>query len=80
MRMPDVQKFDRDRVAAISSTPWSIHTAASPDGVFAEKTVKEDTPADIAKFLTIYIRQVDLDAFGYTPGCKKCQSILGHGK
>ena len=49
MRMPDVQKFDRDRVAAISSTPWSIHTAANPDGVFVEKAVKEDTTADIAK-------------------------------
>ena len=43
-----------------------------PIGVFAEKTVKEDTPADIAKVRKIYIRQVDLDAFGYTPGCKKC--------
>jgi hypothetical protein len=80
MRMPDVQKFDRDRVAAISSTPWSIHTAANPDGVFVEKAVNEDTIADIAKVRKIYIRQADLDAFGYTPGCKKCQSILGRGK
>jgi hypothetical protein len=70
MRMPDVQKFDRDRVAAISSTPWSIHTTANPDGVFVEKAVKEDMTADIAKVRKIYIRQADLDAFGYTPGCK----------
>ena len=77
MRMPDVQKFDRDRVAAISSTPWPIHAAANPDGVSVEKAVKEDTTADIAKVRKIYIRQADLDAFGCTPGCKKCQSILG---
>ena len=80
MRTPDVHKFDRDSVAAISSTPWSIHTAANPDGVFVEKAVKEDTTANIVKVRKIYIRQADLDAFGYTPSCKKCQSILGHGK
>jgi hypothetical protein len=80
MRMLDVQKFDRDRVAAVSSTPWSIHTTANPDGVFVEKAVKEDTTADIAKVRKIYIRQADFDAFGYTPACKKCQSILGRGK
>jgi len=48
--------------------------------VFVEKAVKEETAADIAKVRKIYIRQADLDAFGYTPGCKKCQSILGREK
>ena len=43
--------------------------------------VKEDTAAEnIVKAREIYIRQADLDAFGYTPGCKKCQSMLGRGK
>ena len=30
VRRPDVQKLDRDRIAAISSAPWSIHQAANP--------------------------------------------------
>ena len=72
MRMPDVQKFDRDRIAAISSTPWSIHEAANPDGVFVEKTVTEKTEERITKARKMYIRQADLDVFGYTAGCKKC--------
>ena len=80
MRMPDVQKFDRDRIAAISSTPWSIHEAANPDGVFVEKTVTEKPEESITKARKMYIRQADLDVFGYTAGCKKCQSILGRGK
>ena len=81
MRMPDVRKFDRDRVAAISSTPWSIYTTANPDGVFVEKAVREDTAAEnVVKVLKIYIRQADLDAFGHTPDCNKCQSILGRGE
>ena len=40
--MPDVQKFDRARIATISCTPWSIHEAANPDGVFVEKSVNDD--------------------------------------
>ena len=80
MRMPDIQKFDRDRIAAISSTPLSVHEAANPDGVFIGKTVTEKLEETITKARKMYIRQADLDAFGYTAGCKKCQSILGRGK
>ena len=80
MRMPDVQKFDRDRIAAISSTPWSIHEAANPDGVFVEKTVTEIPEEGITKARKMYIRQADLDVFRYTAGCKECQLILGRGK
>jgi len=65
--MPDVQKFDRDGIAAISSTPWSIHEAANPDGVFVEKTVKDKPEENIMKARKMYIRQADLDTFGYTP-------------
>ena len=76
--MPDVQKFDRDRIAAISSTAWSIHEAANPDVMLVEKTVKDNPGTEnIMKARKMYIWQADLDAFGYTPGCEKCQSILG---
>ena len=37
LRMPDVQKLDRDRIAAIGSTPWSIHEVANPIAVFLPK-------------------------------------------
>ena len=80
MRMPDVQTFDPDRIAPISPTPWSIHEAANPDRVFVEKTVTEKPEEIIMKARKMHIRQADLDAFGYTAGCKKCQSILGRGK
>ena len=77
--MPDVQKFDRDRIAAISSTRWSVHEAANPDGVFTEKTAKGKPEENIMKAQKMHIRHADLDAFGYTPGLQKCQSILGRG-
>ena len=82
LRMPDVRKFDRGRIAAISSTPWSIHEAANPDGVVVEKSIVKEDPGteNVMKARKMHIRQADLDAFGYTPGCKRCQSILGRGK
>ena len=68
--MPDVQKCDPAAIAAISSTPWSIHEAANPDGVFVVKSVKDDPRAEnVVKALKMYIQQADLDAFSYTPGC-----------
>ena len=79
--MPDVQKFDRTRVAAISCTPWSLHEAAKPDGVFVEKSVRDNPgTGHVVKARKMYIRQAGLDAFGYTPGCEKCQSISGRSK
>ena len=35
---------------------------------------------NVVKARKMHIRQDDLNASGYTPGCKKCQSILGLGK
>ena len=46
-----------------------------------EKPVKDDPGTEnVVKARKMYIHQADLDAFGYTPACKKCQSMLGHGK
>ena len=61
MRMPDVTKFDRDRIANISFAPWSMHEVANPDGVFIEKTVIEKPEENIMKARNMYIRQADLD-------------------
>ena len=71
MRLPDGQKFDNDRAAAVSMTPFSTHAADRPRGVFAEKLVDpaEVNPDVVAKVRGIYIKKEDLDAFGFTPGC-----------
>ena len=80
MRMPDAQKFDLDKIASVTATPWSIHETAQQEGVFAEKEVKpQQEQADSAP-KKLYISQADLDAHGYTPGCKKCASILAYGQ
>ena len=48
--------------------------------MFVEKTVIEKPKENIMKARKMYIPQADLDVFGYTAGCKRCQSILGRGK
>ena len=34
LRLPDSQKFDRDRAAAVAVTPWSAASVEKPDAVF----------------------------------------------
>ena len=81
MRLPDGQKFDNDRAAAVSMTPFSTHAAERPKGVFAEKLVDpvETNPDAVAKVRGIYIKKEDLEAFGFTPNCKWCGSALTYG-
>ena len=78
MRLPDSQKFEYDRAAPVSAMPWSTHAAERPRRVLAEKTVEPDDakPDDVAKVLGIYIKKEDFEAFGYTPGCKRCRSAF----
>ena len=81
MRLPDVQKFDLELIKAVNATPWSIHSTAGVEGVFAKKDVAETEVRDsIVKVRKLYILPKDLELYGYTPGCKKCQSYLGGGK
>ena len=81
MRLPDSQKFDNDRAAAVSMTPYSTHAAERPKGVFAEKSVDpaDSNPDAVAKARGIYIKKEDLEAFGFTSGCKRCRSALTYG-
>ena len=80
MRLPDAHKFELDRIIAINATPWAIHEPSTPGGVFVEKTVVAPENADTTvKVRKLYILPRDLEMYGYTPGCKKCQSYLGHG-
>ena len=81
MRLPDSQNFDNDRAAAVSMTPYSTHAAERPKGVVAEESVDlaDSNPDAVAKVRGIYIKKEDLEAFGFTPGCKRCRSALTYG-
>ena len=66
----------------MSITPWASSAMELPKAVFADKNVpKAEVQADMTlKARSIYIEQADLDASGYTPGCRRSQSILTYGR
>ena len=75
MRLPDAQKFNLGKISSVTATPWSIHEASQLDGVFVEKKAKaQEDSVENPQARQLYIKQADLDTFGYTPECKKCKS------
>ena len=79
--MPDPQKVDVDKVAAVSATPWSLHERRDDAPVFDKKEVAEKPAAveQIPGVRDVYIKQADFDHFGYSPNCRKCSSIQLYG-
>ena len=80
--LPDPQKVDVDKIAAVSATPWSLHERRDDAPVFDKKEVAEKpaTAEQVPGVRDVYIKQADLDNFGYSPNCRKCSSIQLYGK
>ena len=69
-------------MAAVSATPWLLHEARADAPVFDKKEVVEQPVQDdpTRNVRDVYIKQADLDRFGYSPNCRKCSSIQLYGK
>ena len=80
MRLPNVEKWHKDSIAALKATPYDLHTSKEPTVTFKDQ-VERDEPAEdpVVQARRVYIRASDLDGFGYTDGCPKCQHILRYG-
>ena len=68
MSLPDAQKFDKEKAAQMSATPWSEHVADLGQPVFAEKEKAEPPEVSDAgpTVRNMYIKQEDLNQYGYT--------------
>ena len=80
MRLPELQQWSLDRIREIDVTPWKAHEPSAPaivqsDAPAGEAPVRDDLP----KARRVYITQKDLDKFGYTVTCPRCQHIRTHG-
>ena len=83
MRFPDALKFSVEDAQAVNLTPHNVHDSRPHDAAFREPIfpsapVPQDDPAKNLKRL--YVRQADLDLFGYTPGCARCDHTRMYGK
>ena len=77
MRKPDIEKLELARIQDLSSTPWSLHEPVASEGVFVDKTViAPEVSESTMKARKLDMLPKDLEMFGYSLGCKKCQSYV----
>ena len=79
LRMPRPQQWSLDQVKSIAATPWSIHEPTVPEVIYHKPGEEQPMLDKVAQIRRVYIRQADLDTYGYTQGCKRCQHILVYG-
>ena len=79
MRMPEPQQWSLDAVRAVAATPWANSEASMPEVIHFQPGEGLAPAEREMQVRRVYIRQADLDEFGYTQGCRRCQHILTYG-
>ena len=72
--MPEAEKWDKDKLSAISLTPMSLHQPREPEVVFKDK-IDTEKPEYVDKpqlARQVYLRPKDFEEHGLTRGCPKC--------
>ena len=82
MRLPNVQKWNKEAMAEVSITPWNLHEAKMPEVIFKDQIDKpREGVEDIARAARrVYIKATDIAKYGYTSGCPKCEHEMKYGK
>ena len=78
VRVPEVEKWEKEALAAIKVTPWHMHEARQPEVIFKDRVEVERDDLEVKPSLArqVYIRHADLDRYGMTRGCPKCDSFV----
>ena len=81
MRMPGAEKRDREALVKVGCTPYDLHQPREPEVVFREKTDEkvENLKELISLARQVYIKPKDLERYGLTRGCKKCDHERNYG-
>ena len=83
-RLPEPDRFCSEKVAAVSATPFTMKRPSEP----CEPVVTFEHRPDLApqedaapprSARRLYIRQADLERFGHTVGCPRCDHALRYG-
>ena len=78
MRLPDVERRTADLLHHIDLYPWSTHQAREPEVEFRQADGLEQ-PRSRAKDSVgkrLPVRVSDIEAFGHTVGCPRCDHAL----
>ena len=81
MRMPTADKWNKESRSAIASTPYSLHVPKEPEVVFREVAEARDPLLNpkVALSRQVYIKPSDVEKYGPTRGCPKCDHDLNYG-
>ena len=80
-RRPQANRWDFSKLAAISSTPWSLREKQQVRVQFAEGERDPEAARRIAKAPRAFkITFRDLMDYGFTEGCVQCEYTERHGK
>ena len=74
VRVPEADKWNKDKLAAVNVTPLDMHRPREPEVVFKEKAEVEQQQFGEKTQLArqVYLRPADFDAHGFTRGCPRC--------
>ena len=74
-------KWNKESLAQIRATPWSLHVQRDTAVVFKEKkdAKQQDFKDKITVARQVYIKASDLAEFGLTTGCPKCDHEISYG-
>ena len=83
-RVPNNEKWCEEKVQAITVTPWKLHAPKSGDVIFKKKFEAEEEMRQVLEDILRIVKrapitQGDLEAFGYTAGCPKCDHPVMYG-
>ena len=85
MRVTDGEKWDPEFLAQMQATPWAVH--AQKEEPQPEVIFRQIDPADASEarpdrkpvIHRVPIQPADMDRFGFTPNCPRCEHALRHG-
>ena len=74
VRVPESEKWSKDRLADVQATPLNLHRPNAPEVIFKEKVdIEQREYIDKAAISRqVYLKAEDFAEFGLTRGCPKC--------
>ena len=76
VRVPTLEKWDRDALAAVKATPYSLHVPREMEVVFKDRVdvvVPVENAPSIARQIYLYPSDfIGDEGFGLSRGCPKC--------
>ena len=81
MKMPTSNKWSKDALSAIASTPYSLHVPKEAEVVFRAVAEAQGPMLNPKAALSrqVYIKPNDIEKYGLARSCPKCDHELNYG-